>query len=162
MTDGWIMYGLAAFCFILGFAALLAQKTYVDTQTNQPTEVELPLVGKLKTNYPALVFVAVGAFLAAFTWSKPRNLGEEEWTITGSLRQPAGEALKWEDGALVLLPKAFDVALPPNGTFQITGSIPQGKQFEDIVTSILYTNGKVSGQINGRKRFKKVYARQHT
>ncbi|HTT38609.1 MAG TPA: hypothetical protein VMH32_13180 [Burkholderiales bacterium] len=160
MTNGWIMYALAALCLVLGFVALLAQKTYVDTKTNQPTEVELPLVGKLKTNYPALVFVAVGAFLAAFTWSKPRDLGEEQWTITGSLRQPAGATIKWEEGALVLLPKAFDVALASNGTFQIAGSIPKGEKFEDVITSILYTNGKVSGQINVAEEYKKFQAHQ--
>lgn len=160
MTEGWIMYGLAAFSLVLGFVALLAQKTYVDTRTNQPTEIELPLVGKLKTNYPALVFVAVGTFLAAYTWSKPRDLGEEQWTITGSLRQPKGETIKWEGGTLILLPKAFDVAVAPNGTFQIVGSIPKGDKFEDVITSIMYTNGKVSGQINVAEEYRKFQAHE--
>jgi len=160
MADGWIMYGLAGLSLVLGFVALLGQKIYIDSQTNQPTEVELPLVGKLKTNYPALAFVLVGAFLAAYTWSKPRDLGEEQWTITGSFLPPAGENVVWEQGTLVLLPKAFDAAMAPNGTFQITGSIPKGKRFEEVVTSIMYTNGKVSGQINVSEEYRKYDAHE--
>jgi hypothetical protein len=34
-----IMYVLAGLCFILGAIALMMQKTYIDKQTNQPTEV---------------------------------------------------------------------------------------------------------------------------
>ena len=49
MTDSKIVYGLAALCFLPGFAVLLMQKVYIDSQTNQPTEVELPILGKLKT-----------------------------------------------------------------------------------------------------------------
>ena len=71
MTESTIIYLLAGLCFVLGFVALLKQKTYIDSQTNQPTEIELPFVGKLKSNFPALVFVVVGAFLAYSGWSKP-------------------------------------------------------------------------------------------
>ena len=60
MTESTIIYLLAGLCFVLGFVALLKQKTYIDSQTNQPTEIELPFVGKLTTNYPALGFVFIG------------------------------------------------------------------------------------------------------
>lgn len=73
------------------------QKTYIDSQTNEPTEIELPLIGRLRSNFPALVFVVVGALLAYAGWSKPpADLGEEPWTITGSFVAPKDVPVKWE------------------------------------------------------------------
>lgn len=158
MTESQIVYGLAALCFLLGFAALLMQKIYIDSQTNQPTEIELPLVGKLKTNIPALVFVGIGAFLAYVAWSKPPDLGEEQWTITGSFLAPKGEAVKWEDGTLAVLPRAFESTPLQDGSFQIQGSIQKGKKFEDVATAIVYTNAKVSAQINVADEYNKLIA----
>jgi hypothetical protein len=156
MAESEIIYGLAAFCFLLGFIALLKQKTYVDSQTNRPTEVELPLVGKLKSNYPALVFVAVGAFLAYLGGSKPSvELGEEDWTIIGSFVAPKNVTVKWEEGNLALMPNSVHPAVHSDGNFEIQVSIPKGKTFEDIVSAIIYTNGPVSGRIDVVDEFTK-------
>ena len=40
------------------------------------------------------------------------------------------------------------------------GSIPKGKKFEDVITSIMYTNGKVSGQINVAEEYKRFQSQQ--
>lgn len=162
MIESEIVYGLAALCFLLGFVALLLQKTYVDSQTNLPTEIELPLVGKLKSNFPALVFVVVGAFLAYVAWSRPPDLGEEQWTVTGSFLAPKGEEVKWQDGTLAILPKAFDSVELQDGHFQIQGSIPKGKRLEDVVTAIVYSNANVSAQINVGDEYKKFIAGQQS
>ena len=53
---------LGALCVLLGFVALLSSKIYIDDKTNAPTEVELPIIGKLKSNCPALLS----------SWSAPR------------------------------------------------------------------------------------------
>jgi hypothetical protein len=162
MTGELILYALAGFCFLLGFVALLVQKTYIDSTTNQPTEIVLPLIGKLKTNFPALAFVLIGAFVACFTWSKTSELGQEPWVISGSFQAPPGKAVKWEEGALALVPKAFEAAPDRGGGFQITGLIPKGKKFEDVITEIIYTNGTFTGRINLVEEYKKHIARQQS
>jgi hypothetical protein len=145
------MYILAALCFVLGVIALMKQKTYIDKETNQPTEVEIPIIGKLKTNYPALVFVVIGGVLAAIPWWKSSpvqvDLGKEEWVLSGTLRSPPGKSVQWESGVLTVLPKGFDCIPNPSGTFEIVGRIQKDKNIEDAVTAINYTNGKFSCNI---------------
>src|SRR5262245_53935348 len=46
-----------------GVAALFKQKVIVN-EAGQVTEIEIPLLGKFKTNYPSLAAVAIGAALA--------------------------------------------------------------------------------------------------
>jgi len=156
-----IMYVLAGLCFILGAIALMMQKTYIDKQTNQPTEIEIPILGKLKTNYPSLVFVVIGGVLAAIPWYKESPvqppIGKEQWVITGAFLAPPGETLRWETGIITILPKVFEAVPYPNGTFQIIGTIPKDKKIEDMVSAINYTNGKFSSCIlvsNEYKKFK--------
>jgi hypothetical protein len=46
-----------------GIAALLMQKVVVN-DAGQVTEIEIPFLGKFKTNYPSLAAVAIGTILA--------------------------------------------------------------------------------------------------
>lgn len=72
--DALIVYGISILSIVLGFIALLAQKTYINPETNEPSEVEIPFIGKIKTNYPAVIFVFLGfaAALHAFNKSEPQ------------------------------------------------------------------------------------------
>jgi len=160
MSGDKIIYALAGLCFVLGFVALLMQKTYLDSTTHKPTEIELPMIGKLKTNFPALIFVLIGAFLAAFVWSKPSDLGDEQWTITGSLQVPTGETIKWQDGTYALLPRGWSSSSNPNGTFEMTGPVKKGERFEDTWTHIVYTNGEFNALINIKDEYNKYVAKQ--
>ena len=160
MSGDKIIYALAALCFVLGFVALLMQKTYIDNKTHRPTEIELPMIGKLKTNFPALVFVLIGAFLVAFVWSKPSDLGEEQWTVTGSLHIPAGQTIKWQDGTFALLPRGWSSSSNPNGTFEMTGPVKRGRKFEDTWTHIVYANGDFNAQINILDEYNKFVAKK--
>lgn len=162
LPDALVMYALAALSFVLGFAALFMQKNYIDSRSNQVTEIELPLVGKLKTNYPALVFVMVGFALAVVVWMNPRDLGEEEWTITGSMKLPESEKVKWEEGSIVVLPRGFQGAPEKTGTFTISGHIPKGKKFEDVASTIMYSHPDVSGHIDVLQEYRKYVARDPT
>jgi len=47
---------LGTLCIILGFIALLSSRIYIDKASNSTVEVEVPFFGKLKGNYPTLVF----------------------------------------------------------------------------------------------------------
>lgn len=150
LINAWVPYTLAGLCMILGFIALLLQKTYIDSQTSQLTEVDLPLVGKLKTNYPALAFVIFGVFLAGYTLSKTTDVGTDLWDVQGSFLAPPGAAVtwKWEDGVLTGLPKDAEFVPYQNGSFRIQANVPHGKSFADVYSTIMYTNGPVMAEIN--------------
>ena len=47
-SSAYILFGIALLSIILGFVALLSQKTYLDTTTKQPTEVESTISWKDK------------------------------------------------------------------------------------------------------------------
>lgn len=60
---------IALVCVLGGIYALLKQQVVVD-QNGQPSEIELPWFGKIKTNYPSLIAVGLGIALATFVASK--------------------------------------------------------------------------------------------
>lgn len=60
---------IALVCVLGGIYALLRQQVVVD-QNGQPSEIELPWFGKIKTNYPSLIAVGLGIALATFVASK--------------------------------------------------------------------------------------------
>lgn len=65
MTD--IICQIAGIIMIGGALFLLfKEKIYLDSQTSQPTSVEIPFFGKLKTNAPALVIFALGVVAVAY------------------------------------------------------------------------------------------------
>lgn len=139
MITIFLMYGVAVLLITLGFVALLKQKTYLDSETKQPTEVEVPLVGKLKTNYPALLFVFLGFAAAYFAFNKPRN--KELWTIQGSFDNTSNRKINWEKGDIWLKP--IELTEPPhidnNGVFSINILLDEGRSFEDVIESIQFT-----------------------
>lgn len=62
----YIVLAISLVLAIGGVWALLKQKVVIDAE-GQPSAIEIPLFGKLKTNTPALVACFLGAGLAAFT-----------------------------------------------------------------------------------------------
>src|SRR5207248_1160733 len=104
MTAAYIVFGIAILSIILGFIALLSQKIYLDPATNQPAEVEVPLLGKIKTNYPALVFVFLGAVLAFGTFQKAFPPAKEEWTLHRTFEPPSGTELDSTSTLLTITP----------------------------------------------------------
>ena len=135
---------LSALSFALGFVALLCTKIYVfDKGTNQATEVQMPLIGKMKTNYPALVFVAVGAVLAADALKQHYQFVSQQqpvlWNIKGRLQQPAHDIKDWRWGELRLIALGPNVQIKQNGEYEINVQIPAGKTFESAVQQIYYT-----------------------
>ena len=151
LAPTYALLGFAVLALVLGFVALLKQKTYIDSATNQPTELELPLFGKLKTNYPALVFVFLACGLA---WRVGEKLeaGKEEWSITGSFRADSA-APAWEQGTLTVFPTAFRAEITNRGTFRITANLPRGATFEDVVDYIDFSHPAGSVQFSPRTQF---------
>lgn len=71
------LYSLSGLSIILGFIALLKQRTYIDADTKQPTEIEVPIFGKLKSNYPALIFVFLGFDASIFAYDRSERYNRE-------------------------------------------------------------------------------------
>ncbi len=135
-----IAFLLASISILLGFIALLKQKTYLDSKTNQPTDVEVPLVGRLKTNYPALVFVFLGFCLAFYVVHKSLPQKEIIWKITGSIVDPKSEINDWQSGKLCLFPNKTTLGISKSGKFDISITIPAGKSFEEQIEQIEYVH----------------------
>ncbi|MDQ7782934.1 MAG: hypothetical protein RDU20_08655 [Desulfomonilaceae bacterium] len=135
----YLIYFFAAMCIILGFVALLKQKTYLDSETGMPTQVELPLLGKIGTNIPALVFVFLGAvaLLVAMTKCLVPPTNEVDWTITGRLLNGTDRRINFEDADVTFVP-------PPKargqvdrfGNVRITAKVLHGDTFENAIDSI--------------------------
>ncbi len=91
-TSVMVLIFLGIFCLlslILGFIALIKQKIYVDQDNNSITHIELPILGKLSTNYPALIFIffSFGSIYLLYQYAikiefKDKNY---EWRIQGSI-----------------------------------------------------------------------------
>lgn len=137
------IYLLAALGMVLGFVALIMQKIYLDPATNMPTSVELPALGKISTNYPALLFLFFGAGLAGYAFNSSMTT-MDDWTITGHLRVDETTLtaanrerlahIKWDVGGITLIPtEVTHSQIDPTGTFEIGLKIPRALTFEDAI-----------------------------
>lgn len=73
MSDAFILLSfvliIALASVVGGMVALLKQQVVVDENGN-PSEIELPWFGKIRTNYPSLFAIALGIVLAGFVSMK--------------------------------------------------------------------------------------------
>ena len=156
-TTLWAMI-LGTLCIILGFIALLSSRIYIDKASNSSVEVEVPFFGKLKGNYPALVFVLLGAALAAYGIKTNAELrttaanieakkGQEDWVVSGRLLSPNDKPVDWEHGVFTLISGTPEVTFKPGGGFEIKLKIEHGQDFEHYVQQIDYTNDIGSAKI---------------
>src|SRR5437773_751346 len=105
MQTQMIMYVISGSSIGLGFVALLLQKTYLDPDTRKPTtEVEITNLGKLKTNYPALVFVFLGFAAAVFAFNKSDVKEKVHWSVQGRLIDTTHKIDDWREGDFRILP----------------------------------------------------------
>jgi hypothetical protein len=73
------------FVVVLGFLALLSQKIYLDPRTNAPVEIDVPILGKMKANYPALIFVFLGCAMVVLGLTRYTGVRTIRWLIDGSI-----------------------------------------------------------------------------
>ena len=144
--NAYIANAIAILLIVLGFAALLKQKTYLDSATGTVTSVELPLLGKLQTNYPALVFVFLGVFLSFIVF---RADVRRDWVLTGYLKLPQAKRVKidWKQTQVAVMPSdVWSEAVTEDGRYTIHASIPDGIPVEKIFDKINFTNSSVSAR----------------
>jgi hypothetical protein len=148
-------------CLALGFVALLKQKLYIDSKTNQLTEVDLPIVGKMRTNYPALVFVIAGcaAMFPVYSMYQAASDDKEDYLITGKVEidraTTTGESrrnaasLNFAAGIIVPFPTDTNIAhVERNGGFSFTIKVPKGKKFEEQIQTLQLNHPDLIGSIN--------------
>ena len=148
MPNVIFVFSVAALSIILGFIALLTQKIYLDPDTKQPTtEVEIPFLGKLRTNIPALVFVFLGIVLAAFAFNRAFPVKKVEWNLIGQFRNVGDQQIDWTKGTLTLIPRIVEPEVSSQGTFLIDAKVDEGKIIEDVFRCIIYSHAIGSAEI---------------
>lgn len=141
----YLATGIGALLIILGFAALLSQRIYLDLKTLKPVEMDVPILGKMKANYPALVFVFLGCALTMYGVNKQRDT-EVTWQIDGTI-EATTEGLNWQEGRLAVFPSKVETEINPDtGKFKIRLTIEKGKTLEDVIERIDYSHP--SGSVN--------------
>ncbi len=153
MINNLILLGgviLAVLSVFLGFIALLKQKTYVDQKTQEPTEVEVPFFGKMKTNYPSLLFVFLGFALFFYIVYSALNM-TKTWYIEGVFTSDDPNQA-WTPANIILSPTRVEPEINrETGRFRVVVEIPIGKTFEEEYTFIKYIDGDLSAEIDFRK-----------
>lgn len=138
-----VLLCLSLVSLVLGFIALLMTRVYTrpEGDSKTVTEVEVPLMGKMKTNYPALVFVCLGFALAGYVAYQAFAAGDVTWEITGAFTND--DVINWDKGTLTVHPCRLKQTINKQGYFTITLGIPRGKTFEDVIEYIVYNHDDV-------------------
>ncbi len=157
MKDIVIMYSLAGLTILLGFFALLKQKIYMAQDSGEPIEVQIPFLGKLRTNIPAIVIVFLGCALALITFIESYPPDKVEWIIKGRFQSELPEEIDWSTGELRVFPTDFDPRVYPNGSFEIHCYLPKGKTFEDVIEWIDFTLQDASVKIYPKEEYEKFF-----
>ena len=142
-----LIYCASMLMVILGFVALLKQKTYIDKDSNQPVEIDVSFFGRMKTNYPSLVFVFLGALLMYIAFEKSYPPAKHEWVIKGSLADSLNQIDDWSEGSIAIIPVQYEATIFNKGNFEIRLFIDEDKEFEDVVEVIDYSHRDGSVQL---------------
>jgi hypothetical protein len=137
------LLGLAALALVLGFVALLRQKSYLDPETKAPLEVEVPLFGRMKANFPALLFVffaGVFAFMASENFEQP---GIKRWIVrggvftTGNIHIPRQ---KWKNLVIRVEPSQYSEFIKKEkyGRFRLNFPLIEGTHLEKAISWIVF------------------------
>ena len=138
------LLAISALVFILGFVALLRQKTYLDSSTNLKTEIEVPFFGRMATNFPALVFAFIGAALAFVTASRSSVTPDVKvWSVRGPAVQFADgteiNQADWDAHFKVHISPKSDAwnVQTPKGRFTLMLPLIDGNTFEKAVQEVI-------------------------
>jgi hypothetical protein len=144
--------GISILLIVLGFIALLKQKTYIDSKTQQPTKIKLPFFGEMVTNFPALIFVFSAIVTFYTTIQKSKLEGVTVWHIEGSIKNPKNKNLDWSKSELRMMPTSIiNDNIDSCGDFFIDVSIANGERMEDEIEWIKYSLDASSVTIQPQK-----------
>jgi len=102
------------------------RRIYIDSQTKQPTEFEIPLVGKVKTQAPALVLIAAGVLLIAYAVRESKSPTIQPGTLEGDLELGNAQAT-----VLVLtIPAPYQNSREVSGKFSLAVPLIPGADYQ--------------------------------
>lgn len=108
------------------------RRIYIDKETNQPTEFDFPLLGKMKTQTPALFLIAVGGILSAYSSYQAAELWKQSITATvpgtidGEVELDGAKAT-----VLVLaVPTQYENARQSSGTFSLPVQLLPNSEYQ--------------------------------
>ena len=131
----YVAFAIATLLIVLGFIALLTQKIYLDSTTQQPITIEVPFVGKMAANVPSLAFVFFGFALAVYG-IEHYSQKDVKWKITATLK-PDAPISNWQGLRVSVFPVDTDVDLDrETGRFSFDLQIPDGQTFESVVSTV--------------------------
>jgi hypothetical protein len=112
---------LAGCSLLVGTLILLfKRRVYLDRETGQPSEIDLPLFGKLKTQSPVIILILVAAFLVIYPMQL-RSTRAEFGTVEGDIQ--AGD----ESVTVTIVPvPRYQEVVDSNGHFSL--AIPLDSQ----------------------------------
>jgi hypothetical protein len=114
----YYLSSLAGLVMIVGGIWLIySQKIYIDSQSKEITEIDIPLVGKFKTNVPALVLFALGFIPLIYPLVQLAGMIKEV-TIQGNVKANAHPVLVYAvaNSDSVLSDEAFSIKVPLLGS----------------------------------------------
>jgi hypothetical protein len=140
------LLSVSVLALFLGFLALLRQKTYLDAKTNAPIEIELPIFGKMKANYPAVIFLFIAGLFGYLGYSA-RDLPRAQWSVVGSVGYANGTPLvdaDWQKLQIKIVPDRYNYTVNKDsaGHFTIAPDLPDGINFEQEITSVIFSLSK--------------------
>ena len=140
---------------ILGFIALLSQKIYLDAETQKPTEIKVAFLGKMKTNYPSLIFVFLGFALIVYLLDQHYQTEPVSWKISGGFASEKSD-VDWSASRLSVFPCDITTNIDKDtGNFDISLGLEKGKTFEEEISVIMYTDKYEKGEIIPREELEK-------
>ncbi len=166
LSEQFVFFGLVlVMCLIalvLGAWLLSRQKTYLDSNTGQVVEIEIPALGRFKSNVPALAMVAGPLILVALmTWFYSREPTKLE--ISGRIAMGDGRGIP---GITVgVLPGSHITATTSDGTYSLSiprnpaGDSYNGITFVATVNPPLFHMGPVTFSLDGRGTFDHAFRR---
>ncbi len=105
---------IAGLLVVIGsFVLLWKGRIYLDRETKQVTEIELPLGIKMKTNLPVIMLILIGGALLVYASTEVRKFGEEI-TVDGDLSGSTASIQLYASVAATSLPRGgpFSLSLP--------------------------------------------------
>ena len=140
------LLSVSVVALFLGFFALLRQKTYLNAKTSTPIEIELPIFGRMKANYPALIFLFITGLFGYFAYMS-RDMPNAQWSVVGSVGYADGtllDAADWQKLQIKVVPDRYSstVKKADDGHFTISPDLPNGIIFEQEIASVIFSLNK--------------------
>lgn len=146
-----ILAMVSGIVLIIGGLYILNKQVVIrDSVTGEISEVEVPIFGKIKTNYPSLIAIFFGPTIIFYVVSVLPPLKGEPFPITGSFE--ADDKSIYDSAAVEIVPQGHSTPLNNDGSFYI--KVPKVEDKMPYRAYLTYRNS------DGKKGYKKAQVKQ--